>query len=105
MPGTRPDLTKLVKQVSQGEQIHRIPKTTRYTWSPTARLLIDINDSNFPYRQDFIRLQQQLIAWRGAEGLEIHYIYDEPGGTIARYESGHEKSWNRGARLLRTRPY
>ncbi len=91
VPGTRPDLNKLVKQVSQGEQIHRIPKTTRYTWSPTARLLIDINESNFPYRQDFIRLEQQLTAWRGAEGLETHYIYDEPGGTIARYDSGHEK--------------
>ena len=90
VPGTRPDLSKLVKQVSQGEQIHRIPKTTRYTWSATARLLIDINDSNFPYRQDFIRLQQQLIVWRGEEGLEIHYIYDEPGGTIARYDYGHE---------------
>ena len=90
VPGTKPDLNKLVKQVSQGEQIYRIPKTTRYTWSPTARLLIDINDSNFPYRQDFIRLEQQLTAWRGAEGLEIHYIYDEPGGTIARYDSGHE---------------
>lgn len=90
VPGTRPDLSKLVKQVSQGEQIQRIPKKTRYTWSPTARLLIDINDSNFPYRQDFIRLQQQLIAWRGEEGLEIQYIYDEPGGYIKRYESDHE---------------
>ena len=86
----KPDMYKLVRQVSQGELIRRIPKRTRYTWSPTACLLIDINEENFPYRQDFLCLQQQLSAWRGDDGLDVQFVYDEPGGQIAHYRDGQE---------------
>ncbi|GJL74923.1 formylglycine-generating enzyme family protein [Nitrosomonas sp.] len=88
--GRRPDSARLVKQVANGEMIRRIPCKQRYNWSPKARLLIDINDENFPYRRDFLQLRNQLIQLRGNEGLEVQYIYDEPGGTIARYDQQHE---------------
>lgn len=88
--GVRPDLTRLVKQVSQGEFIRRIPRKKRYSWATDARILIDINDQNFPYRRDFIHLREQLEQIRGNEGLQVQYIYDEPGGYIARYDQQKE---------------
>ncbi len=90
VPGSKPDINKLVKKVSQGQKIRHIPKCTRYTWAENINVLIDINDGNFPYRQDFLRLQQQLIAWRGSDGLAVHFIYDEPGAYISHYQDGKE---------------
>ena len=89
-PGGKPDIDRLVKQVSQGRQIRGIPKRNRHSWAESIRLLIDINDGNFPYRQDFLRLYAQLLAWRGGEGLEVQFIHDEPGGRICRYPDGKE---------------
>ena len=93
--GRRPDTARLVKQVANGEMIRRIPRKQRYNWSPKARILIDINDDNFPYRRDFLQLRNRLIALRGDEGLEIQFIYDDPGGHIVRYEQQREmiESW------------
>ncbi|MDR4513220.1 formylglycine-generating enzyme family protein [Nitrosomonas sp.] len=88
--GRRPDTARLVKQVANGEMIRRIPRKQRYNWSPKARILIDINDDNFPYRRDFIQLRNQLTQQRGDEGLEVQYVYDEPGGAIVRYDQQHE---------------
>ena len=90
IPGSKPDIDKLVETISLGQQIRHIPKTTRYTWSENIKLLIDIHDGNFAYRQDFIGLQQQLQAWRGSDGFSVQFVYDEPGGYISQYESGKE---------------
>ena len=88
--GRKPDTVQLVKQVANGEMIRRIPRKQRYSWSAKARVLIDINDDNFPYRRDFLKLRERLVQLRGDEGLDVQYIYDEPGGTIARYDQQHE---------------
>lgn len=93
--GRRTDMKRLVKQVANGEMIHYIPRKQRYSWSMKARVLIDVNDDNFSYRRDFIQLRTQLIQQRGDEGLEVQYIYDEPGGAILRYDQQREiiESW------------
>ena len=88
--GRKPDTTQLVKQIANGEMIRHIPRKQRYGWSPKARILIDINDDNFPYRRDFIHLRDRLLQLRGNEGLDVQYIYDEPGGAIARYDQQRE---------------
>jgi formylglycine-generating enzyme required for sulfatase activity len=90
VPSSKPDINQLVKKVCQGQQIRRIPKRSRFTWAENIRVLIDINDGNFPYRQDFLRLQQQLLAWRGSDGLDVQFIYDEPGVHISQYQNGKE---------------
>ena len=82
--GSKPDMPRLVRRVSQGELIWRIPKLTRFTWSPDICLLIDINEGNFPYRQDFLRLRQKLSQWCGIDGLDVQFIHDEPGRNITR---------------------
>lgn len=84
--GRKPDTVRLVKQVANGEMIRRIPRKQRHSWAIKARVLIDVNEDNFPYRRDFLQLRDQLMRLRGDEGLDIQYIYDEPGGTIARYD-------------------
>lgn len=88
--GRKPDTARLVKQVAKGEMIRRIPRKQRYSWSLKARIVIDINDDNFPYRRDFMHLRDRLLQLRGDEGLDVQYIYDEPGGAIARYDQQRE---------------
>lgn len=78
--GRQPDTVKLVKQAANVKTIRRIPRRQRQHWAPQARLLIDINDDNFPYRRDFLHLRDRLLQARGNEGLAVQYCYDEPGG-------------------------
>lgn len=56
--GHKPDIARLVSQVANGKHIKHIPRQTHFTWSPRLRVLLDINDSNFPYRKDFIQLRE-----------------------------------------------
>lgn len=88
--GRRLDTIRLVKLTAQCEMISKIPRKQRFYWATKARILVDINDRNFPYRRDFLYLRDQLIRIRGDEGLEVQYVYDEPGGYIARYEQQQE---------------
>jgi formylglycine-generating enzyme required for sulfatase activity len=88
--GRKPDTAQLVKLVANGEMIRRIPRKQRYSWSAKARVLIDVTDDNFPYRRDFLQLRERLVQLRGDEGLDVQFVYDEPGGTIARYDQKRE---------------
>ncbi len=93
VPGSKPDMPELVRKVSQGKLIGRIPKQTRFTWSPDSCLLVDINEGNFPYRQDFLRLQQKLLQWCGTNGLDVQFIHDEPGGYVTRPQRKSPQPW------------
>jgi hypothetical protein len=88
--GIEPDMPRLVRRVADRTCIRQIPRKQRRSWAARARVLIDINDNNFPYRRDFIQLRERLKDVRGNEGLEVQYVHDEPGGYIARYEYGRE---------------
>lgn len=88
--GMQVDTVRLVKQVAEGESIQRIPRKEHHGWVAGLCLLIDINPDNFPYRRDFIQLREKLLQVRGAEGLDIQYVLDEPGGYITRYQHQHE---------------
>lgn len=88
--GRQPDTVKLVKQAANVKTIRRIPHRQRQHWAPQARLLIDINDDNFPYRRDFLHLRDRLLQARGNEGLAVQYCYDEPGGYIVHYQQQRE---------------
>lgn len=88
--GRQPDTVKLVKQAANVKTIRTIPRRQRQHWAPQARLLIDINDDNFPYRRDFLHLRDQLLQARGNEGLAVQYCYDEPGGYIVHYQQQRE---------------
>jgi len=88
--GSQVDEQALVKQAASGQSIKRIPRKQRHHWSEMIRVLIDIDDSNFPYRRDFIHLREKLIQACGAEGLQVQYIQDEPGSYVRRYELNRE---------------
>lgn len=88
--GAQIDAARLVKQVAEGESIQQIPRKERPGWTAEVCLLIDINADNFPYRRDFIHLREKLLQARGAEGLDIQYVFDEPGGYITRYQQQGE---------------
>lgn len=88
--GRQPDTVKLVKQAANVKTIRRIPRLQRQHWALQARLLIDINDDNFPYRRDFLHLRDRLLQARGSEGLAVQYCYDEPGGYIVHYQQQRE---------------
>ncbi|WP_022953238.1 formylglycine-generating enzyme family protein [Leucothrix mucor] len=88
--GMQVDEQQLVKQVASGKPFDRIPRKQRRSWSTKVRVLIDINEDNFPYRSDFLHLRDKLIQARGTEGLELQYIHDEPGGYVVRYEQCRE---------------
>lgn len=88
--GRRPDTARLVKQAARYEMIRKIPRKQRFYWATKARVLIDINDDNFPYRRDFLHLRDRLLQARGNEGLDVQYVNDEPGGDIARYQQLRE---------------
>jgi len=88
--GMQVDEQHLVKQVANGKPLDRIPRKQRRSWSTTVRVLVDINEDNFPYRSDFLHLRDKLVQARGTEGLELQYIHDEPGGYIVRYEQYRE---------------
>ena len=88
--GMQVDAPQLVRQVATGQSIRRIPRKLRPSWSEKIRVLIDINDDNFPYRSDFLHLRDKFVQVRGTDGLELQYIHDEPGGYIVRYEQYRE---------------
>lgn len=88
--GRRPDTVRLVKQAAQHEMIRKIPRKQRFYWATKARMLIDINDDNFPYRRDFLHLRDRLLQARGNEGLDVQYVYDEPGSYVVRYQQQRE---------------
>jgi len=94
--GRRPDTVRLVKQAARHEMIRKIPRKQRFYWATKARMLIDINDDNFPYRRDFLHLRDRLLQARGNEGLDVQYVYDEPGSYVARYQQQREfiEPWN-----------
>jgi len=94
--GRRPDTARLVQQAARREIIRKIPRKQRFYWAAKARVLIDINDDNFPYRRDFLHLRDRLLQVRGNEGLDVQYIYDEPGSYVARYQQQREfiEPWN-----------
>lgn len=103
--GVQVDAERLVKQVAGGKLIRRIPRKQWNSWSEGIRVLVDINDDNFPYRRDFIHLRERLIQSHGIDGLEVQYILDEPGGYITRYEQRREmiepwKAPDKGVSLL-----
>ena len=91
VPGHKPDIPRLIKSVINGQQLRLIPRLKRFTWSPKVRLLIDINQSNFPYRKDYIQLRELLSSWRGTEGLSVEYLCASPGGKVSFYSHGEEQ--------------
>lgn len=89
--GKQVDAERLVQQVANGEFVRHIPRQQHQSWAGSVRLLIDINDANFPYRRDFIHLREKLLQVRGAEGLEIQYVHDNDlGAYVLRYDQHRE---------------
>ncbi|BCG65825.1 MAG: formylglycine-generating enzyme [Methyloprofundus sp.] len=85
---SKADLNKLVEQVAAGKVIRQVLRLLQQTWAEFAHILIDINEKNFPFRNDFFYLCQQLQHLRGEYGLDIQYVDDMPGGDVLRYQSG-----------------
>jgi formylglycine-generating enzyme required for sulfatase activity len=72
-PTSRVDVRALVRALSRGETVRRIPCRTKQTWAPQAKVILDRDRRLVPYWDDQIRFLERLRRWRGKLGLDVAY--------------------------------
>ncbi len=73
------DIPRVIRTVTQGEVLRRLPWRTRHRWSAKLCILLDYNRRTQPFRQDFNALCAALEALHGTVGLDIRILHGEPG--------------------------
>jgi len=73
------DIPRVIRTVTQGEVLRRLPWRTRHRWSAKLCILLDYNRQTQPFRQDFNALCAALEALHGTVGLDIRILHGEPG--------------------------
>ncbi|MEI7870022.1 MAG: formylglycine-generating enzyme family protein [Candidatus Methylumidiphilus sp.] len=73
------DIPRVIRTVTQGEVLRRLPWRTRHHWSAKLCILLDYNRRTQPFRQDFNALCAALEALHGTVGLDIRILHGEPG--------------------------
>ncbi len=74
------DLPRLARQLARGEALRHLPHLKRRRWAPEAVVLIDFAERLLPFWEDFNALCAQLKPLRGALGLRLLKLLEEPGG-------------------------
>ncbi|HPI61317.1 MAG TPA: formylglycine-generating enzyme family protein [Zoogloea sp.] len=74
------DVPRLARQLARGEVLHHLPHLKRRRWAPEAVVLIDFAERLLPFWEDFNALCAQLLPLRGALGLRLLKMLDQPGG-------------------------
>ena len=89
------DIPRVIRTVTQGEVLRRLPWRPQHRWSAKLCILLDYNHKTQPFREDFNALCQALEALHGSVGLEIRILHGEPGRlTRYRQPGTHElKRW------------
>ena len=106
IPGSQPDLGKVLRRLEQGRSIDRLPRRPRRAWHPQVHVWIDRRDDLAPFRADMDGLIERLSGMRGTGGLRVRLI--EPQVKDARSESAtgfraHPVPGSRDARELEAR--
>ena len=89
------DIPRVIRTVTQGEVLRRLPWRPQHRWSAKLCILLDYNHKTQPFREDFNALCQALEALHGSVGLDIRILHGEPGRlTRYRQPGTHElKRW------------
>lgn len=74
------DVPRLARQLARGEALRHLPRLKRRRWAPEAVMLIDFAERLLPFWEDFNTLCTQLKPLRGALGLRLLKVLEDPGG-------------------------
>lgn len=74
----RPDVKKLVKKLSNGEQLAQVPQQQRRSWTAGVLLLLDDAERLQGLMPDYQQLENNLSQLRGTIGLETVLLIDGP---------------------------
>ena len=70
-PSQTPDCPKLIREISLGRPLRKIPRRTRERWSSRAIVLVDDRLAMAPFYHDYDYLVSRLRKLRGCTGLNI----------------------------------
>ena len=76
------DVAKVVKSLSSGQVLTRIPFEQKKYWAPSCQILVEINARNLPFRRDYAELVGKLMQMRGCMGLDIVVVDQGPSSLI-----------------------
>lgn len=97
--GSDPDVAGLVRRVSRGEPVSRIPRVRRRAWADRASLWIDRSPRLVPLWEDQSRVVRGLRKVFG-RSLEVRWLDNRAHATAAH----HRRGWLAGYRTDAARP-
>ncbi|MEN8259210.1 MAG: formylglycine-generating enzyme family protein [Pseudomonadota bacterium] len=78
----RPDIPRIIRRLTQGEVLRRLPFHSQHQWSPRICILLDYNRRTLPFREDFNAFCESLESLHGAVGLDVRILHGEPGRRL-----------------------
>ena len=82
VPSGQVDVDSMVRSLSKGRMVTKVPRKPRQTWAATAQVVVDRDRRLVPYWTDQLRFIQRLKRWRGKLGLNIAYVERRAGRTL-----------------------
>jgi formylglycine-generating enzyme required for sulfatase activity len=70
----RADVPRMIRVLSEGRPLRRLPTVQRSVWHPRARILLDRREGLAPFWDDYDFLIRRLKAVRGRLGLSVERI-------------------------------
>jgi len=81
------DVPRLVRAVTRGQVLSRVPMQERQRWCLRISILVDYSPRTIPFWDDYNRLLSGLERLHGATGLDV-YSLDGPPGRELRVRRG-----------------
>ncbi|MGZ0170988.1 MAG: SUMF1/EgtB/PvdO family nonheme iron enzyme [Planctomycetales bacterium] len=75
-PGHRPDLNRIVRIISDGRTLSRIPRQTKKTWGAQLSVIVDLSRHLIPYRHDWRHFRDALSRHLSNTELTIAELPD-----------------------------
>ena len=72
------DIPRVIRTVTQGEVLRRLPWRPRHHWSAKVCILLDYNRQTQPFQADYNALCDALAALHGKVGLDIRILHNAP---------------------------
>ncbi|MEK8025880.1 formylglycine-generating enzyme family protein [Pseudaquabacterium rugosum] len=78
------DIPALLRQLSQGRSLRRLPRARRPVWGGQLWVVIDRAPHLQPYAEDLLDVLRQLVRLRGREGLVVWVVDGSPDQALDR---------------------
>ncbi|MGY6216136.1 SUMF1/EgtB/PvdO family nonheme iron enzyme [Methylolobus aquaticus] len=76
------DVPRLVRAVTRGQVLSRVPMHERQRWCLRISIVVDYSPRTIPFWDDFNRLLSGLEKLHGAAGLDVHWLDGPPGREL-----------------------